>query len=48
MKSNVGFMQILTFLLILLDAFRLIEINIFLMVFLIFIAWADSYVETNR
>lgn len=43
MKSNIGFLQILTFILVILDAFRLIEINIFLMVFIVFIAWGDSY-----
>lgn len=47
MKSNIGFLQILTFILVILDAFRLIEINIFLMVFIVFIAWGDSYARAG-
>ena len=47
MKSNIGFLQILTFILVILDAFRLIEINIFLMLVIVFIAWGDSYARVG-
>lgn len=47
MKSNIGFLQVLVFILVILNALRLYQINIFLMAFIILVAWVDSYIKTD-
>lgn len=45
MKSNLGFLQILIILAFVFNVVGALNINIFLMLFLILIAWVDSYIE---
>lgn len=47
MKSNIGFLQILTFILVILHGLRFIEIHDFFWLFIVFIAWGDSYARVG-
>lgn len=47
MKSNIGFLQILVFILVILNAFNLLSIDLLLMVFMVIAAWMDSYLEID-
>lgn len=48
MKSNIGFLQVLVLILVVLNALNLYQINVFLMVFMIIVAWTDSYIKLEN
>lgn len=45
MKSNLGFLQILVLFVFIFNAIGLLDVNIFLMLFMVLVAWVDSYIE---
>lgn len=45
MKSNLWFLQILVLLVFIFNVIGLLNINIFLMLFMVLVAWVDSYIE---
>lgn len=47
MKSNIGFLQIYVLLVFIFNVIGLLNINTFLMLFIVIVAWIDSYVKTD-
>lgn len=47
MKSNIGFFQLYTLLVFIFNVIGLLNVNIFIMSFLIIVAWIDSYMKTD-
>lgn len=45
MKSSLGFLQILTLLIFIFNTIDLLNVNTFLMLFMVLVAWVDSYIE---
>lgn len=44
MKSNLGFLQVLVLLVFIFNTIGLLDINIFSMLFMVLVAWVDSYI----
>lgn len=47
MKSNIGFLQVLILLIFVFNVIGLLNFNVFIMSFLIIVAWIDSYIKTD-
>jgi UDP-N-acetylmuramyl pentapeptide phosphotransferase/UDP-N-acetylglucosamine-1-phosphate transferase len=48
MRSNIGFLQVLIFILVILYGFGFIHLNVFLLIALVLVGWVDSYVKVDK